>query len=619
LDPACGSGAFPMGMLQKILLVLQKVDVDATNSIEYLLQEIKDPIKRSLWENKLRKLKLYNDANLSDYARKLNIIQNSIFGVDIQPIATEISRLRFFLSLIVDEKIQDDTYNRGIEPLPNLEFKFVCSNSLIPLEENTNGYLFEERDYIDELEEIRNQYFVSFGEDKIRLKNKFSEVQENMHQQHDENAGTSGINSKSLTKKLSDWKPFEDEAADWFNRKWMFGIESGFNIVIGNPPYVDSELMVKIYPNLREQLKEIYCSTKGNWDLYIPFYEFGYKMLVSNGILCFITPNKWLTLGYGKALRSYFNKKVVKLVNCSKVKVFEAGNSPVIVYIKQADLAEDISIMEFDREYQTSNKGDVIREILKFDNWGLFLSDHIKLLVNLINRAEIFIYDIADPINSFTTSEAYKLIPLIEDKECVNQDYFKLVNTGTIDPFINFWGEKITTYIKNKFQHPVIKKEKLKCKMSRRFEIQNDPKIIITGMRHFESFYDENSEFLAGKSTIILKVKSKEINPLVLLIYLNSQLVKFFIKECYSTAGIDGGISFSTDMVGTLPIPKHFFRKEDLLINNYKKKLHFNNELLIATLFDLNFNDFKVINQKEIIKKGFTEEQYNEYKNNFIN
>ncbi|MBA7580961.1 hypothetical protein ES708_22860 [subsurface metagenome] len=121
LDPACGSGAFPIGALQKILYILQVIDPSGRLWFEQQIENVPPEIKRLIEKE-------FYDKNL-DYVRKLGIIRNSIFGVDIQPVATEISRLRCFLTLVVDELVRDEEKNRGIEPLPNLDFKFVTANS----------------------------------------------------------------------------------------------------------------------------------------------------------------------------------------------------------------------------------------------------------------------------------------------------------------------------------------------------------------------------------------------------------------------------------------------------------------------------------------------------------
>ena len=118
LDPACGSGAFPMGVLQKMVMALQKLNPECRWWIERQTEKIDNTLLKKQITEKL------NGASV-EYARKIGIIQNSLFGVDIQPIAAEISKLRCFLTLIVDENINESKPNRGIEPLPNLEFKFM--------------------------------------------------------------------------------------------------------------------------------------------------------------------------------------------------------------------------------------------------------------------------------------------------------------------------------------------------------------------------------------------------------------------------------------------------------------------------------------------------------------
>lgn len=128
-----------------MLLILQKIDPDSNQWSSRQILKIETNLKG---EN-------------VNYIHKLGIIQNSIYGVDIQPIAVEISKLRFFLSLIVDEKIDDGKTNRGIKPLPNLEFKFVAANSLIGLPENSSQQdMFEADKEIELLKNLRDEYLI---------------------------------------------------------------------------------------------------------------------------------------------------------------------------------------------------------------------------------------------------------------------------------------------------------------------------------------------------------------------------------------------------------------------------------------------------------------------------
>jgi hypothetical protein len=121
LDPACGSGAFPIGILQKMLLILHKVDPDSIQWVIRQLDKIPNVLVRKALEEKLM------NENWQ-YKHKMGIIQNAIYGIDIQPIATEITKLRLFLTLIVDENVMEDSPNKNIHPLPNLSF-----NRTLPL------------------------------------------------------------------------------------------------------------------------------------------------------------------------------------------------------------------------------------------------------------------------------------------------------------------------------------------------------------------------------------------------------------------------------------------------------------------------------------------------------
>ncbi len=319
LDPACGSGAYPMGVLQKMLLILQKVDNNASYSIENILKDIKDPTYRALIAEKLK-----DETELGDYAHKLSIIRRSIYGVDIQQIAIEISKLRFFLSLIVDEKVEDDKQNRGIEPLPNLEFKFVCANTLIPLPlarvyDNINT------DDISKLEKLREEYFISFGEPKKKLIKDFGDTQKRMFEEsikalrEDVSIIEDFGNSRSAL--LANWSPFSHEHTPWFDAKWMFGVTQGFDVVIGNPPYIqlqkDAGKLAKMYEAVK------YKTFAKSGDIYCLFYEKANMLLSEKGNLCLITSNKWMRAGYGKQLRQYFLRETNPLV------IIDFGDAPI--------------------------------------------------------------------------------------------------------------------------------------------------------------------------------------------------------------------------------------------------------------------------------------------------
>lgn len=210
-------------MLQKIVYMLQEIDPEANLWFDKATENVSILIKKE-FEKK------FNAGSL-DYIRKLSVIQNSIFGVDIQPIAVEIARLRCFLSLVIEEKVYDDEPNRGINPLPSLDFKFIIANSLVALEESPQLSLFENQDHIDELKAVRDEYFNADTERKTELKLEFADIQKRMFQETISNYNKS---ASSRYKALSDWSPFSNESTSWFDAEWMFGIKDGFDIVIGN-------------------------------------------------------------------------------------------------------------------------------------------------------------------------------------------------------------------------------------------------------------------------------------------------------------------------------------------------------------------------------------------------
>ena len=342
LDPACGSGAFPMGILQKMLLVLQKVDHGAVNSIEQILNDIKDPVYRKLIESKLKAAQVYDDEDLDDYARKLNIIRRSIYGVDIQPVAIDIAKLRFFLSIIVDEVIQDELPNRGIEPLPNLEFKFVCANTLIPLPPDRQ--LFDNIDLIEKLEELRDNYFISFGEDKISIKKEFNRVQAQMFNDSinllNREPGLHNSSPQTQTQILATWNPFINETTTWFDPKWMFGETNGFDLVIGNPPHIQLQKLNK--NGVQKKLSELgYKTFIRTGDIYMLFYERGVQLLRSNGNIILITNSTWLRTSFGQKLKNFVQNysSLLKVIDLSDCDLF--SNAAVLTTIIQVQKGND--------------------------------------------------------------------------------------------------------------------------------------------------------------------------------------------------------------------------------------------------------------------------------------
>ena len=292
LDPACGSGAFPMGLLNKMVEVIERISPE---------EDI--------------------------YSLKLSIIEKCLYGSDIQSIAAQITKLRFFISLICD-CVKDETKpNFGIPTLPNLETNFVSADSLIAKKKREAQLdLFENPEIEilkEKLREVRHKHFsAKSASTKHRLREKDKEIREKLA---DLLSDVNNYNREDA-KQMAEWDPYDQNAvSSFFDPEWMFGINEKFDIVIGNPPYVqlqnNSGVLAKKYADSNYQ-----CFARTG-DIYCLFYERGWQLLKDDGHLCFITSNKWMRAGYGEKIRQFFvdHTDTKLLIYFEEVKVFESA------------------------------------------------------------------------------------------------------------------------------------------------------------------------------------------------------------------------------------------------------------------------------------------------------
>jgi adenine-specific DNA-methyltransferase len=360
LDPACGSGAFPMGALHRLVDLLQKLDPNNESWKRDRLAEARR-YRELLEGGGASKDEIADcDARIGDieksfntrfhaldFARKLYLIENCIYGVDIQPIATQIAKLRFFISLIVDQKVDPAALNLGVRPLPNLETRLVAADTLIPIEKQSadgqHGDLFSGK--IDilraDLARIRHEHFNARDP---RKKSKWREADAAKRQELAALLKSEHGMPKDSAHKLATWDPYDqNEHAPFFDTTWMFGIpvgkvrlegkspatlrgnlalinetsgqqelvasnvreiDSGFDIVIGNPPYIRLQTLKQKDPKIVAFYKDEYASAaKGNYDIYVIFIEAGLRLLKSNGHLAYICPHKFFNSQYGEPVR----------------------------------------------------------------------------------------------------------------------------------------------------------------------------------------------------------------------------------------------------------------------------------------------------------------------------
>ncbi len=300
LDPACGSGAFPMGMLHAI--------VDRAQALAGASVSPADA-----------------------YAVKLRVIENCIFGVDIQSIAMMITKLRFFISLICEQgepDWNDPRGNYGVNTLPNLETKFVAANTLVALKRPPqSGCNLLDAVFIDglrrDLHDVRHRYFgARTRAEKRRLRTEDERLRDELASRLSQGYLLDSDNASQLAA----WNPYDQVAVSpFFDPEWMFGIKDGFDVVIGNPPYIQLQ-------NNHGELATLYApcgfeTFARTGDIYCLFYERAWQLLKNDGRLCYITSNKWMRAGYGENLRKFLAEKTNPeiLVDFAGERIFESA------------------------------------------------------------------------------------------------------------------------------------------------------------------------------------------------------------------------------------------------------------------------------------------------------
>jgi len=330
LDPACGSGAFPIGILQKVVALKQQLHPKTKN-----------------------------------YKLKLDTIQNSIYGIDIQTMAVELSRLRCWLSLVVDEDPKD------IKALPNLDFKFVCADTLshAPVVEGLVAHTLETN--LNSLEENVEQYFSPDFKNKKKIRTNIesslggiSKYYHNLISSYitkikQEEKSASPTRLKQLRERMMNyfqmdakWNSYENifknKKVDFFSPAYFFpSAKNGFDIVIGNPPYISIASMPKeTIDNLSEQNYQTFA--KGA-DIYCLFFERGVKLLKPNAVLSYISSNRFCFTNYGVGLRRYLSEKnILQVINFNQVNVFENANVGSAVLLVQNAVPSEKPIIAYE-------------------------------------------------------------------------------------------------------------------------------------------------------------------------------------------------------------------------------------------------------------------------------
>lgn len=367
LDPACGSGAFPMGVLHKMVHLLQKLDPGNTkwkaqqkekiigNQIKELEKDKKaiaglsDKAVREkaiqAVDERLQEIDEIFESknNFDDYARKLYLIENCIYGIDIQPIAVQISKLRFFISLIIDQNKQASKENFGVRSLPNLETKFVAANTLIGLDKPQQTLLrnpdIEVKE--NELKELRHKYFTA---NTRKEKLQYQKLDKNLRQKIAKMLESDGWQT-AVAKQIVAFDPYDQNTfAPWFDPEWMFGLTDGFDIIIGNPPYIftrdadfsdefKNHITENYFSLLTSKNKKSKANQSGKINLFALFILRGLFDLKKKKVLSFIVPNNLLRTTTYDLVRKYIleNAKVEELVDLGSG-IFDNVTASTIIF-----------------------------------------------------------------------------------------------------------------------------------------------------------------------------------------------------------------------------------------------------------------------------------------------
>ncbi len=385
-DPAIGSGAFPVGMMHEI--------VKARNVLETYLKTGKNA-----------------------YEFKRHCIQESLYGVDIDPGAIEIAKLRLWLSLVVDEEDYLD-----IKPLPNLDYKIMQGNSLIELlstESLVSSTDHRRTQLVEELKKAKDELFNITIPAKKENKRREIDIVMKKFFEYDRDKQIKRLNDAILAVK-SQRRLFEDdkdkkedekkirviesrieetknidvpkpaEHFEWhINYSEIFQAKGGFDVVIANPPYIRHEGIRSLKPFLAKEFQNFYCSTA---DIYTYFYKRGLELLKRRGCLCFIAPNKFMRATYGKNTRHVLTHTGTPrfIIDFCDLPIFDATTYPAILLIEKNKPGENEKtlVTTFRKSEQLERIEDTISNLgfqmpvtaLKSEGWTLEMPQVLALM-----------------------------------------------------------------------------------------------------------------------------------------------------------------------------------------------------------------------------------------------
>ena len=458
--------------------------------------------------------------------------------MDIQPIATQISKLRFFISLVVDQNpTKDPKTNFGIRPLPNLESKFVTANTLIPLDRSRSLFTSTDdtRFYEEMLHELNHRIFLAKRDkDKQDLQTQMINVRRMMAQTL-ENLHIIGGDGYT---QLTEWDMFDQNAsASFFDPEWMFGVKEGFDVVIGNPPYIDYRKIDDYTKSHLDNYRSYsICRTAS---IFVYFIELSLRLLNKKGSLVFINPYQYLSADSGKGIRSVImpNKSLKKLVDVSHIKVFENADTYTCINIfdNYDDIDEICIFKPIDLACIENNRYLIKWEsVNKVDEYKIVLSQN-PIIQKIDTTIKSKLEDFARILCGLSAAGFRDCVSMSK----INKDYL---------PFTE--SKEIKRYITQPYKY--ISKHIFGEKALSSFSTSN---IFMARMTsHIRAAISSPYES-AGKVNVIYNMN--EIDKYYILGLLNSKLLDYYYCIKNESKHMNGGaFGFDTPSVKSLPIPK---------------------------------------------------------------
>lgn len=627
-DPAVGSGHFLVSALNEMIAIYHALGLaQRLNPCELALLSDELVITKPNGEiYAYKKPKIKNDESHAIqkalFTLKKQIIENNLFGVDINENSCEITKLRLWIELLknsyylqkdddgFDENLNDEIHQ--MQTLPNIDINIKCGNSLISYFELNRSLTHYPniKERMQKYKSVIKDYKEGFFDDKMRIEKEIKALKEsfrtfcfkdkfnkeikaftakceayskkygNFLAKDDENLSLYIAQSFSFfdldeSKARLEFSALKKEYESIFNLEskkpfeWRFefpevlnenGEFMGFDLVVGNPPYIDSEYMVKYMTKDREIIKNRFKVAKGNWDIYIPFFEQGLKIGTEKSLLAFITPDKWIVKPFGLELR----KAVFKYVEivARKGDVFDSATiDSIVTVINKNTQQKNIEFYLNDKKINFIDKKLI--EISKDFSLDCFYNN--SSIIDILRKDKISLNSFALCVSACATADAYKLKPYIKELEKVTKDTLYIINTGTIGKYVSKFGLKSMKYLKDTYNKPYCTKQDFNSHLGKKYnEVALSKKIIIKGLTLLDACLDLKGDIIPAKSTIVVidddNTKLKFLSAII-----NSKLAFFYIKELYSSNSYCGGINFTRDMIGSLPIPKINSKNQNLV------------------------------------------------------